>query len=97
MFNVGFMLMLYFKLGQYGLTQYDSLCSGTFGKRSIDTLESCQNSVDFVQKVVPLTSDSVTEEENFEFPKGCYVTDTWDAPSEMFFNTAHLSAVWLQY
>ena len=80
------MLLLYFNLEQYSLTQEDSLCSGSPGKRSIDILEGCQKAVGFVQRIVPNTSDSVTEEENKDYPKGCYVNE--DGTMDIYFNRA---------
>ena len=39
------MLLLCFKLAQYILTQEDSFCSDSGGKRSIGTWEACQSAV----------------------------------------------------
>ena len=82
--------MLYFKSGQYSLTEKGSLCPGSPGKRSIATLETCQNAMDFVQKSFLNSSfpdQAVTEESESVFPKGCYVLDNDDGTMDIFFNT----------
>ena len=70
------------------MTQKGSLCSDSPGKKSIDTLEDCQDAVGFVQAFVPNTEDSVTEEENSYWPKGCYLITCLDDDSTIFFNNA---------
>ena len=66
------------------MTQKGFLCSGSPGKKSIDTLEDCQDAVSFVQAILPNTEDSVTEEEESDYPKGCYLSKN----NQMHFNTA---------
>ena len=79
--------MIYFKLDGYSLLQHDSLCSGTPGKRSIETLEECENTVGYVQKIVPNTTEEirlVIERDSPVVPKGCYLSDH----GRIYFNTA---------
>ena len=87
-FNLRLMLILYFKLDRYSLKQENSLCSWYPGEKSIDTFEDCQNAVGFVQTILPNTADSVTEEEESDYPKGCYVYDDQDGNMNIYFNTA---------
>ena len=67
------------------MTQKGFLCSGSPGKKSIDTLEDCQDAVSFVQAILPNTEDSVTEEEVYLWPKGCYILP---GDNIIYFNTA---------
>merc|ERR1712018_179791 len=54
----------------YSLTDPNTLCSDSVGKKSIETLEDCRNAVAFVQSIIPASFSQ--GEESPDYPKGCY-------------------------
>ena len=72
------------KLGLYTLTQDNDLCSDSLEHKSIETLEGCQHAVGFVRSIIKDSNIVVFEEEESEYPKGCYFQEF---SSKMYFNT----------
>lgn len=60
---------------EYTLTTVDSLCSGSPGNITVDTLKGCQHAVGSIMAIFPNASNYVLTEQEPGYPKGCYVYD----------------------
>ena len=68
------------------MTKANALCSDSVRKGSIENLEGCQNAVGFVQSIIPELELYVHEEEDPDYPRGCYFNAFDNAP-RIYFNT----------
>ena len=68
--------IFYFDLaGPYAFAKKGEICADVAGLKHIQTLEECEASEEFIKSVYPEADGGVSEEEEEDYPIGCYVNN----------------------